>query len=300
MTKFSTEEKFVEHFIQLRYGGKPVCHHCGGVQTYKRGDGFKKYTCKACGSNFSIFAGTIFEKSSTDLRKWAYAIHLFLNAKKGISSYQLEREIGVTHKTAWRMLQQIRKAMGNKEDESFSTIVEMDETYVGGKPRKENNHDKDDDNNAKGKPNKRGRGTKKTPVVGVVDRTEKKVHAKVALPNKEGKKLTGKQLLDVLKQVCKESHTTVITDEFSGYNSFDKESNLIHLKVDHKVMFAMGDIHTNGVESFWAVLKRGVYGIYHQVSPKYLQRYVDEFCFRYNHREIDPSFDRLIMQGVGV
>jgi transposase-like protein len=290
MTKFATEEKFVGYFIKLRYKGKPVCHHCGGVRTYARKDSIKKFDCNDCGSTFSVFAGTIFEKSSTDLRKWAYGIHLFLNAKKGISSYQLEREIKVTHKTAWRMLQHIRKAMGNHgELESFSAIVEMDETYVGGKPRKENKR-------SEGNKNKRGRGTSKTPVIGVVDRTEKRVHAKVALPNKEGQKLTGKQLLDVLKEVSK-GVTTVITDEFSGYKPLSKDSNYVHLKVDHNVMFALGDIHTNGIESFWAILKRGVYGIYHQVSPKYLQRYVDEFCFRFNNRDIDKSFTRLILQG---
>lgn len=296
LTRFPTEEKFVEYFIKLRYQGHPVCHCCGGVQTYKRSDSLKKYICKACGSSFSIFAGTIFEKSSTDLRKWAYAIHLFLNSKKGISSYQLEREIDVTHKTAWRMLQQIRLAMGNKDVETFSTIIEMDETYIGGKPRKKNKRKDDDENN---KPNKRGRGTSKTPVVGVVDRTNKKVHAKVALPDKKGKKLTGKQLFKILKEVAGKD-VTIITDEFSGYNRLAQETNCIHLKVDHSVMFADGEIHTNNAESFWAVFKRGIYGIYHQVSTKYLQRYVDEFCFRWNNRIIDVSFDGLLRQAVGV
>ncbi len=115
-----------------------------------------------------------------------YAIHLFLNSKKGISGLQLQREIGVTYKTAWRMLQQIRLAMGNVEHKDFiDTIVEIDETYIGGKPRKNNNHDDDDTHT-----NKRGRGTSKTPVVGIVDRLNKQVYAKIAMPNEEGKKLT--------------------------------------------------------------------------------------------------------------
>lgn len=115
--------------------------------------------------------------------------------KKGISGLQLQREIGVTYKTAWRMLQQIRMAMGNAEHKEFvDTIVEIDETYVGGRPRKENEHNNDNDNKPS---NKRGRGTDKTPVVGVIDRNNKKVFAKVAMPNEEGKKLTAKQLMDL-------------------------------------------------------------------------------------------------------
>ena len=116
----------------------------------------------------------MFEKSDTDLRKWFYAIHLFLNSKKGISGYQLMREIGVTYKTAWRMLKQIRISMGNKEaDELFKTIVEIDETYIGGKPGKENKHDDT------GQKNKKERSTKKMPIIGLKERTSKKIHAEV-------------------------------------------------------------------------------------------------------------------------
>ena len=126
---------------------------------------------------FSPFRGTIFEKSSTDLRKWMCAIHLFLNGKKGILAMQLQREIGVTYKTAWRMLHQIRLAKGNTENpEFYDTIVEIDETYVGGKPHKKNRRDDDDDAPSG---NKRGRGTNKAPVVGVIDCKNKKVIALV-------------------------------------------------------------------------------------------------------------------------
>jgi len=248
-------------------------------------------------STFSPFKDTIFEKSSTDLRKWFYAIHLFLNGKKGISGLQLQREIGVTYKTAWRMLQQIRIAMGNAEQkEFFDTIVEIDETYVGGKPRKRNKKN-DDDNDNTPDPPKRGRGTKKTPVVGVIDRENKQVYAKIAMPNKDGKKLTAKQLIDILKTVSKqENNNTIITDEFRGYDPLTK-NNFVHLRVDHSQAFTEGDIHTNNIESFWATLKRGIYGIYHHISVKYMQRYVDEFCFRYNNREKD-MFNLVLKQGV--
>ena len=236
---------------------------------------------------------TIFEKSRTDLRKWMFAIHMFLNGKKGISGLQLQREIGVTYKTAWRMLQQIRIAMNNSENTQFvETVVEIDETYLGGKPKKNN---KDDDDAPK---NKRGRGTSKTPIVGVVDRENKKVYARVALPNKAGKKLTGSQLISILKEVSKaENENIVISDEFSGYNSLSK-NNFVHLRIDHSAMYSDGDIHTNNIESFWATLKRGVYGIYHHISVKYMQRYVNEFCFRYNNRENKNVFDLVLKQSV--
>jgi len=173
MKRFPTEDAIIKHFLEIRYPNGVSCNHCGSGRVYQESKRKKVFGCNGCMSTFSPFKDTIFEKSSTDLRKWFYAIHLFLNGKKGISGLQLQREIGVTYKTAWRMLQQIRIAMGNAEHkEFFDTIVEIDETYVGGKPRKKNRKDDDDDLTP---PNKRGRGTKKTPVVGVVDRENKQV-----------------------------------------------------------------------------------------------------------------------------
>jgi len=223
-----------------------------------------------------------------------YAIHLFLNSKKGISGKQLQREIGVTYKTAWRMLKQIRTAMGNNATKKvFEAIVEIDETYVGGKPRKKNRRDDDDPP----KPLKRGRGTKKQPVVGVLDRSKSKIHARVALPNRAGKKLSGKQLLQILNEVTKDD-AIVITDEFRGYNILNRTQR-VRLMVDHTKEFSNGFVHTNNVESFWAILKRGIYGIYHHVSVRYLQEYVNEFCFRFNNRfNGDKAFDLVLKQAV--
>jgi transposase-like protein len=145
MKKFPTEKSVVDYFINIRYPNGICCNHCGSTRVYDRDNNIKLFDCPDCKNSFSPFKGTIFEKSSTDLRKWMFAIHLFLNGKKGISGLQLQREIGVTYKTAWRMLQQIRLAMGNAENqELFDTIVEIDETYVGGKPRKSNEHDNND------------------------------------------------------------------------------------------------------------------------------------------------------------
>lgn len=284
---FPSEEKVIKHFVTIRYPAGIACNHCGSIKVYHRNKTPKVYDCNDCKNTFSIFKDTIFEKTTTDLRKWMYAIHLFLNGKKGISGLQLKRETGVTYKTAWRMLKQIRKAMGNTQNKDlFEAIVEVDETYVGGKPRKEFDNTKH---------NKRGRGTKKTPVVGLIDRAKKKVYARVALPNKHGKKLTGMQLLSILNEVCKQD-ATIITDEFTGYNIL-KKTAYIRLMVDHSIEYANGMIHTNNIESFWATLKRGVYGIYHHISVKYLQDYVNEFCFRYNNRN-NNMFDMILKQSI--
>jgi len=290
--KFPDEKAIINYFTRIRYPQGVKCNHCGSGKVYHRTKEPKMYDCNSCRNSFSVFKDTVFEKTSTDLQKWFFAIHMILNAKKGISAKQLQREIGVTYKTAWRMLRQIRQAMEDKNQDGFyDTIVEIDETYVGGKPRKSNKKDKD----KKGGGLKRGRGTKKTPIIAVVDREAKKIFAKVALSNKRGQKLTGKQLLDVINQVCKGKNVTVISDEYRGYDKL-RHTNYIHLKIDHTKMFVDGDIHTNTIESFWAIVKRAFYGTYHRISVKYLQEYINEISFRYNHRNINESFDLLLKQ----
>jgi hypothetical protein len=184
-----------------------------------------------------------------------------LNDKKGISGCQLQREIGVTYKTAWRMLRLIRSAMGNKDmRQTFDVFVEIDETYLGGKPGKINNQ-----------PIKRGRGTRKIPVIGVIERNSKQAFAKVALPNKAGQKISGKQLIAVLDEVCK-AGTTVVSDDFSGYRILDKatKNNYFHLTVNHSVgQYSAGKgIHTNSIESFWSLVKREYIGTHHHYSIK--------------------------------
>jgi transposase-like protein len=202
------------------------------------------------------------------------------------------------------MLQQIRIAMG-KEDMSkaFEALVEIDETYVGGKPRKTNTI-----LDEKGKViyrgranNKRGRGTKKTPIIGIKERSTGRVYAKVALPDKDGKKLTSMQLLGMLDKACKDD-TTVISDDFKGYNILDKETpnNFYHFTVNHSLgQYSAGNgIHTNGIEGFWALVKRSWYGTYHNWSIKYMQRYINEICFRQNTRNIETAFDILLSRTV--
>ena len=301
--KFPTEQSIIAHFRTIRYKNGLICPHCGSTQKVgTRADQPKLCNCNHCHNTFSIFTGTIFEKSSTNLTKWFYAVHLILNAKKGISALQLQREIGTTYKTAWRMLKQIRIAMGNENlTKSFELIVEVDETYVGGKPRKQNNNlqfttPKTKDTSTT------GRGTKKTPLIGVKERGTGRVYARVALPNEEGKKLTGIQLLKVISTVTK-PNTVVMTDDFKGYNIMNHEKTnpekFTHISVCHSLgEFSAGKgLHTNGIESFWAILKRAIIGNYHHVSTKYLQSYVNECCFRQNNRG-KTAFDKLLMQSV--
>lgn len=293
--RFPDENSAIDFIVATKYKDGYVCPKCGSVH---KGIYHQKYNhrfmyCNNCKSEFSALKGTIFENTHLDLRMWLYAMNLVLVSRKGISALQLKRELGMgSYQSAWRMLQQIRKAMEKEEyKETFEAVVEIDETYVGGKPRKNNDHSDDEDN----KP-KRGRGTSKTPVIGVKERNTGKVHAVVANYNDEGKQLSGKQLFAVLKKVCK-GNNTVMTDQFSGYNILDKENecNFVRLKIDHTVTYSLGDgIHTNGIESFWAKLKRGVYGVFHNVSVKYMQKYVTEFCYRLNHRDNNEAFTSLV------
>lgn len=256
--KFPTEKSMIDYFIKIRYPEGIKCNHCGSDKVYHRSKEYKVFDCNGCNRSFSVFKNTIFEHTSTDLQKWFYTIHLFLNAKKGISAKQLQREIGVTYKCAWRMLHQIRKAMEDKNhDNLYEAIIEIDETYIGGKPRKKNKRD----DNPKGGSLPRGRATNKPSVIGVLDRKNRKVFAKVALANRRGQRLTGKQLIDVLNQVCK-GKNVVISDEYRGYQKL-RFTQHFHLQIDHNKMFADGIVHTNTIESFWAIVKRSIYGIYH-------------------------------------
>jgi transposase-like protein len=305
---FPTEEAAIEYFLNIRYGGKLACPHCGKIDyVYRYNGNLKLVQCHSCNNSFSPFSGTIFEKTHKDMRDWFFAIHLLLNDKKGVSACNLQRELGCTYRTAWRMEHKIREAMGNTRlKKDFDCIVEIDETYVGGKPRKQNALVKPDGTLIPRKypaKNKRGRGTDKTPVVGVKERSTGKVYAKVMLPNEEGQKLTGKQLLEVLATACKDK-TTVVSDDFSGYKILDKKhaNDFIHLSINHSLgeycNFKDKDIHTNGIENFWSLLKRQYHGTHHHWSVKHMQKYVDEMAFRQSNRKNEKIFDLVLEQAI--
>lgn len=275
--QFPTQEACIRHLEKVRWGDTPVCAYCGSDNTYPL-KGELRHHCNACRKSFSVTVGTIFFDTRLPMQKWFLAIALMLNAKKGISSRQLARDLELPVKTAWSLAHRIRKAM--KDDGTLlAGVVEMDECYLGGKARKHNKRedDRNDDDRPWG-----GFATVKTPVVGAVERGGN-VKAKKA--TKEETRSAGLQ--EIVRQSIDLSRSLLITDEYAGYKSMHKL--LPHQSVSHSKWFADGLIHTNNIESFWAIVKRGMTGVFHKVSLKYMDAYLDEFCYRYNGRKVDSG-----------
>jgi ribosomal protein L37AE/L43A len=306
-SRFPDEKAAVDWFIYTRYKGNLVCPHCGKTANiYRERKRLKVFHCSICNNLFSPIKGTIFEKTHIKIIKWFRTIKNFLNDRAGYSACHVVRDLKITYKSAWRMMQQIRIAMANKEIEHiFDAFIEVDETYIGGKPRKPNNRE-GKELKTKIPKNKRGRGTKKIPVVGVKERSTGRVVAKVMLPNSKGKTLSGKQLVEVIERACKEKPAEkiiVATDELSSYNKLDSKkykNKYIHVKVNHKIdqYDAENGIDTNGIENFLSVIKNGIRGVYHHISLKYLQRYVEEYSFKQNTRTNISMFNILLGQCV--
>lgn len=240
--------------------------------------------CNDCNKDTSVLKGTIFAYSKMPLPKWFQLITIMLSAKKGISSWQISRDLGVTYKTAWYSAMRVRCAMLDW-GEQLEGIVEMDETYVGGKPRKRNQQGMTDDNtaelsnvyNREDNRIKRGRGTKKIAVAGIVKR-KGRVVAKVM------SRLTSKELLALLKKTVNTKDSVLMTDEFSVYKRFDEV--IEHYSINHsQKQYANKDgVHTNTIEGFWSIIKNGIKGQYHVLSKKYLPFYLAEFSYKYNRR----------------
>lgn len=280
--QFPQEADCITYLEQVRWQGKPVCPYCNSINSTHRLKE-KRYHCNNCNTTFSVTVNTIFHHTHLPLQKWLLAVTLVLNAKKGIAARQLARDLEVNKNTAWRMAMKIRQAMIDTRQRNLLTgLVEMDETYIGGKPRK-----------GSGQINKRGRGTRKTPVVGIMERGGKVT----ASPAKNGQ-LTTKNLADLVRRNVDTNNATLITDEFTGYIGIRRI--LPHEIVDHSKWYVDGFKHTNNIESFWALLKRGIVGQYHKVSLYYLPRYIDEFCYRHNYRKHTDLFSLTISRGLGV
>ncbi len=274
MKELNTEEACREHLEKLRWNGEPICPHCGSQREehYKintRGEYRGRYKCKDCYLPFSVTVGTIFDKSQVSLQKWFMAIFQFIAGKKGISSVQLHRTIGVTQKTAWTMLGKLRNAVGCKEDFKFDGITQVDETFVGGKNK---NRSKDKKVN-----NTHGRSTKtKIPVFGML--SDGMIYTEV-IDN------TGAEALQTIIRSKVNPGEVIVTDGWIGYRGLAYDYR--HVVIKHsRGIFKKGPYHTNGIEGFWSLLKRGIIGMYHFVSPKHLHLYCDEFAYRYNIRTL--------------
>jgi transposase len=272
--KFPTDDACLEWLKQYLYPNGILCQTCQKVTKHHKVAGRKSYSCDYCGHHVHPTAGTVYHKSPTPLRSWFYAVFLMSNTRMGISAKHLERELGVTYKTAWRMFTQIRKMMAGDNPSLFGQ-VEVDETYIGGK-----------------RPGKPGRGAAgKTIAVGMVERGGKAIVQIV--PN-----VQAKTLLPIIQEHIPTADGTIIyTDEMPSYNRLGN-MGFNHETVNHAAkQYVNGAAHTQTVDGLWSIVKNGITGSNRHVGPQHLQSYLDAYVFRYSHRDDDqPMFLTLLGQ----
>jgi transposase len=279
--EFPNDDACLDYIMEQRWPGRVTqCEKCGVERKHYRIKGRTAYSCDHCGTQIYPLAGTIFEKTTTPLKTWFYAMYLMGSTRCGISAKQIQRETGVTYKTAWRMFKQIRSLLSEGDMQLEGATIEMDETYVGGKRRGQLG----------------GRSlAHKIPVVGMVERnTENRPGRVIARVAENAKRTT-------LHGFAKEyilPGSTVFTDDFPAYDGLEKHG-YAHKRIRHSAkIYVMGDIHTQAIEGFWSLVKRGIGGVYHNVSAKMLQTYLDEYVFRYNRRHTGNQQFRAILSRV--
>ena len=287
---FQTQEQAIRHLEQVRWGGEPSCPYCGSLAVGRHASGDRdmaRWQCRDCTRAFAVTVGTLFHGTHIPLRNWFLVLALMLNAKKSASAYQIARDLGMRRATVWSIMHRVRTAMAADPDQErlLHGIVEADETYVGGKPRKKNNRDDDTHN-------KRGRGTKKIPVIGAVERGGRVV-ARVANPGD----LSAKGIGNFIARFIDSAGTILITDEYKGYGRVHQ--TMLHAVICHKDAYADGLIHTNSIEGFWALVKRAWYGTHHHYSRKYMPLYIAEASYKYNRRSSATAFNDSMRMFVG-
>lgn len=277
--KFPTQQSCIDHLEQIRWPMQAFCPSCNSERVARKSEGEKigRWNCHECTNSFNVLSGTIFQGTHIELQKWFLAICIMVNAKKSVSSCQLARDLELCQPTTWRMQQRIRSAMTTDEGKLLQGIIEMDETYVGGKPR------------YKSRNNKRGRGSQnKTPVVGAVARGGE-VKAEVASDTK------GRTLLGFIQEKVEVAKSALVTDHYGAYH---RAGTLMpHVIVDHSKGYvdpADKAIHTNTIEGFWALIKRAWYGSHHHYSRHWMPLFIGEACWKYNNRHNENSFDSFL------
>lgn len=271
---FKDEATCREFLEQKRWGGTPACPFCGVINPYRTNRGFKCRD-KQCHKKFTVTIKTVYENSKIPLRIWFAAIYLATSSKKGISSLQAARQLGISQKSAWFLNHRIRVMLTEKAPQMLSNTVQVDETYVGGKEGNKHASKRSAVKYARG-----GRSIDtKTPVLGLVESNGKVIAKVIPFVAKKG-------VSEIIHSVI-EPNSTMVTDAFPMYKHLSKSEIYKHVVVDHKAgQYVNNGFHTNTIEGFFGLLKRGLYGIYHSVSPWHLQRYCNEFAFRYNTRKI--------------
>ncbi len=289
--RWPDRETAMAHLEKVRWNGHVVCPYCGSDKTCTHASKDKslpRWQCQDCHKAFSATVGTIFHHTHLPLNTWFLALAIMLNAKKNVSNAQLSRDLGLPYKTTWSLALRIRSAMMTDPAQKrlFHGIVEMDETYIGGKPRKGNNAQ------TTGKA-KRGRGTKKMTVVGIVER-----HGNVVTEVFGNRPANGKNLKGFYQRAVDAASAILMTDEWAGYKNFGHFTQ--HHAVNHKVAYVVGDTHTNTIEGFWSLVKRSWYGQHHWYSRKWAHHYICETGFKYNNRKNPDPFSGLIRHMAGV
>lgn len=271
---FKSNDTCKKYLEQQRWGKQISCPHCGYCKVYRTNRGFSCAN-KDCKKKFSVTVGTVMENTKIELRLWFAAIYLLTSHKKGISSLQLSKDLGITQKTAWFLNHRIRKMMNEQMSEQKLTgVVQIDETYIGGKRR--NMHGK----RRKAIKEKYGAAgsSEKFAVFGMIQNNEKFIALPVPIAD-------GETLKPIIRQYV-DTGATIVTDQHGAYSGLDKEYN--HIRVNHQAKNYVSDSghHNNSIESAWVNLKRGYIGIYHYMSAKHLSRYCNEFSYRYNYRQL--------------
>ena len=271
MKEFRDQESCLKFIEEKRWKHGVCCIHCGSEKVGRKNKHkiVNGWNCYDCGSSFSATAGTIFHATKIPLQKWFLAISMLSTAKKSISSCQLARDLDMNQKSAWYMAMRLREKMSDN-DELLKGIVEADESYVGGRPRTKS---------------KRGRGTNKSPVIGVVERGGRVVAKFI-------KVLSGENIREFILSHVSPDESILMTDEFRSYTSLDEDIKRHVIHHQERYVSEDGVIHTNTIESFWACVKRAFHGTHHHYSKKWLPLYIMESCWKYNHRKDDNIFMR--------